>query len=83
MTHTVSKFYFHKIFEDNQNSIENLKNNYYDYYKIKLKIRETFENVINIDTGNNNLSNFELNYDVEKMLLEAFDPIKKLLFLFR
>jgi hypothetical protein len=39
--------------------------------------------VINIDTGNYNLSYFELNDNAEKMLLEIFDPIKKLLFLFR
>lgn len=48
-----------------------------------MKIRETFENVINIDTENFNLSYFELCEDSEKTLKELYDPIQKLIFLFR
>ncbi len=56
---------------------------YYEYYKIKLNLRETFENVVNIDTGNYNLNYFELSETSEAVLKEVYDPIKKLLFLFR
>ena len=48
-----------------------------------MNLREAFENVINIDTGNYNLTYFDLCDSAEQVLKEVFDPVKKLLFLFR
>jgi hypothetical protein len=49
---------------------------------MRLKIRETFENNKRIN-GLQNFVNYELNTETEKILLEAFDPIQKLLFKIR
>lgn len=62
-------------------NIDALKTYYNEFYKLKLKIREISENYTKIDYGN--FVNFELNSEPEKVLLEAYDPICKLLFLFR
>jgi hypothetical protein len=58
-----------------------LKLSYYEYYDIRLKIRETFENNKKIETQQ--FTNFILSKDTDKYLLEVYDPIQRLLFILR
>jgi hypothetical protein len=78
----ISIYQNYLVTKQQQNNIESLKSFYYDYYNIRLKIRETFENNKRIN-GLQNFVNYELTTETEKTLLEAFDPIQKLLFLLR
>ena len=50
-----------------------------------MKIRESFHNLIKINTGNFNLSYFELKNeeDGNKILNEVYEPIQNLLFIFK
>ena len=69
--------------EENQ---KQLKNNYKDYYKAKLLLRQISENIISINslnkTGNKTI-NFIPDDNPELTLCDAYDPIKKLFNLFR
>ena len=67
---------------------ENYKNklikDYQDYYKAKLESRQIFENILIIDQNElNDLKKYNESQEAENKLQDAFDPISKLLFLFR
>ena len=67
---------------------ENYKNklikDYQDYYKSKLESRQIFENILIIDQNElNNLKKYNESQEAENKLQDAYDPISKLLFLFR
>jgi len=62
----------------------NLKNYFKEYYLAKLYIRKTFDDIKKL--GNDDLDNIKELYienNINKVLLQASEPIKNLLFLFR
>ena len=62
---------------------QSLITSYYDYYKEKIAIRETFENINKINNEKYDYEHFELIKEPEKILKDSFEPIKNLLFIFR
>jgi hypothetical protein len=64
---------------------EILKENYYKFYTNKIKAREIYENILFKENKSTNdlIKIYEIDKDPEKILKDAFNPIQKLLFLFR
>jgi len=64
---------------------EILKENYYKFYENKIKAREIYENILYKEGNNNNniLNKYEIDKQSELILKDAYNPIQKLLFLFR
>ena len=62
-----------------------LKKKYFDFYERKLKIRQTKEEIISINTIENSFKIKDIipDDDPEKILQDAYDPIQKLFFIFR
>ena len=63
---------------------EKLKNYFKEYYKKKLEIRRTSEEITRIENNNENISKkINMEKEIEHMFLDISEPIKNLLFLFR
>ena len=63
---------------------EKLKNYFKDYYKNKLEIRRTSEEIKRIENNDENVSKkINMEKEIEHMFLDISEPIKNLLFLFR
>jgi hypothetical protein len=73
--------YFNKVFKQQKSNLEQLQEAHFDYFDMKIKIRETFENIRKIETES--FSKFELSRDLEKILLDLNEPVQRLMFLLR
>ena len=63
---------------------EKLKNYFKDYYKNKLEIRRTTEEIKRIENNDENITKkINMEKEIEHMFLDISEPIKNLLFLFR
>ena len=63
---------------------EKLKNYFKDYYKNKLEIRRTSEEIKRIENNDENVTKkINMEKEIEHMFLDISEPIKNLLFLFR
>ena len=74
------------IIHQQTSDTENLKRYFKSYYDIKLQKRKNFEDINELNMGNEDyleLPTFEIQEQVEKKLKDACEPIKNLLFTFR
>jgi hypothetical protein len=74
------------IIHQQNSDTEKLKNYFISYYDIKLKKRKNFEDINELNMGNEdylNTPSFYIQEEVEKNLKDACEPIKNLLFTFR
>ena len=74
------------IIHQQTSDAEHLKQYFKSYYDLKLKKRKNFEDIKELNMGNNdylNLPSFYITEENEKKLKDACEPIKNLLFILR
>jgi len=76
------------ILQQQQSDFNNLKQNFKVYYDFKLKSRKINEDIRNLKINSKNTKNSEIKEyiiddGIDKTFLEACEPVKNLLFLFR
>ena len=72
------------IISQQKNDFNILKNYFKEYYNAKLNIRKTFDDIYKLNQNKyKDLKDLSIEDNAEKILLQSFEPIKNLLFLFR
>ena len=72
------------IISQQKNDFNILKNYFKEYYTAKLNIRKTFDDIHKLNQNKyKDIKDFSIEDNAEKILLQSFEPIKNLLFLFR
>ena len=72
------------IISQQKNDFNHLKDYFKEYYNAKLNIRKTFDDIHKLNQNDfKNIKELHIEDNADKVLLQAFEPIKNLLFLFR
>ena len=72
------------IISQQKNDFNHLKDYFKEYYTSKLNIRKTFDDIRKLNTNDyDKIKELNIEDNADRVLLQACEPIKNLLFLFR